>query len=169
MLLLMSLLWTYFTFAEYLTAWYGGEEAELATFWSKLAGPYAGSFWLMVVSCFLVPLALMCRRATRGVRGTTIASAFVVLGMWLERFTIVVPTSVHPRIEMGEASYLPSWVELSIMAATFSGFILVYMVATKFFPIISLWEIQEGREEAVRETSERVAGYLPDEIEAVSS
>ncbi|MFQ5876693.1 MAG: NrfD/PsrC family molybdoenzyme membrane anchor subunit [Acidobacteriota bacterium] len=164
MLLLMSLLWTYFTFAEYLTAWYGGEEAELATFWSKLRGPYAGFFWLMVASCFVVPLTLMCRRATRGVRGTTVASGFVVLGMWLERFTIVVPTSLHPRIEMHQVGYLPSWVELSIMAATFSGFILVYMVATKFFPIISLWEIQEGREESVREVSERVASYLPDEV-----
>jgi molybdopterin-containing oxidoreductase family membrane subunit len=169
MLLLMSLLWTYFTFSEYLTVWYGGEEAELETFWSKLSGPFAWAFWLMVVCCFVVPLALLSRRATRGVRGTTITSAFVVLGMWLERFTIVVPTSVHPRIEVGIASYFPSWVELSIMAGTFSGFILVYMVATKFFPIISLWEIQEGREEAVREVSKRVASYLPDEIEAVRS
>ena len=169
LLLVMSLLWTYFTFAEYLTAWYGGEEAELATFWSKLTGPFAFAFWLMVVSCFLVPLSLMCRRATRGVRGTTVASAFVVLGMWLERFTIVVPTSVHPRIEMSGASYLPSWVELSIMAATFSGFILVYMVATKFFPIISLWEIQEGREESIHEVSKRVASYLPDEMKAVQT
>jgi molybdopterin-containing oxidoreductase family membrane subunit len=169
MLLLMSLLWTYFTFAEYLTAWYGGEEAELETFWSKLTGPFAGPFWLMVVSCFLIPLALMCRRATRGVWGTTIASAFVVLGMWLERFTIVVPTSLHPRLEMHAAAYMPSWVELSIMAATFSGFILVYMVATKLFPIISLWEIQEGREESIHEVSARVASYLPDKIEASAS
>jgi molybdopterin-containing oxidoreductase family membrane subunit len=168
MLLLMSLLWTYFTFAEYLTAWYGGEHAEMATFWSKVSGAYAVPFWLMVVSCFLVPLALMCRSATRGVWGTSIASVFVVLGMWLERFNIVVPTSVHPRIEMASAGYMPSWVELSIMAATFSGFILVYMVATKFFPIISLWEIQEGREEAVHEVSERVASYLPDEVEAAA-
>ena len=165
MLLLMSLLWTYFTFAEYLTAWYGGEKAEMATFWSKVNGPFAVPFWVMVASCFLVPLALMSRKATRGVWGTSIASAFVVLGMWLERFNIVVPTSVHPRIEMTAAAYLPSWVELSIMAATFSGFILVYMVATKFFPIISLWEIQEGREEAVKEVSERVASYLPDDME----
>jgi len=169
MLLLMSLLWTYFTFAEYLTAWYGGEEAELATFWSKLAGPYAIPFWLMVISCFLVPLALMSRSATRTVRGASIASVFVVIGMWLERFTIVVPTSVHPRVEMHGAFYIPSWVEMSIMAGTFSGFILVYMVATKFFPIVSLWEIQEGREEAVREVSERVSSYLPDEIQAVRS
>jgi molybdopterin-containing oxidoreductase family membrane subunit len=164
MLLLMALLWTYFTFAEYLTAWYGGEEAEMATFWSKVSGPYAVPFWLMVGSCFVVPVLLMCRRATRGVRGTTVASVFVVIGMWLERFNIVVPTSVHPRIEMASPGYWPSWVELSIMAGTFSGFILVYMVATKFFPIISLWEIQEGREESVREVSERVASYLPDEV-----
>ncbi len=169
MLLLMSLMWTYFTFAEYLTAWYGGEEAELATFWSKVSGPFAVPFWLMVISCFVVPLALMCRRATRGVWGSTVASAFVVLGMWLERFTIVVPTSLHPRIESLSASYFPSWIELSIMAATFSGFILVYMIATKFFPIVSLWEIQEGREDSVKEASERVASYLPDEVKAVKS
>jgi molybdopterin-containing oxidoreductase family membrane subunit len=169
LLLAMTLLWTYFTFAEYLTAWYGGEEAELATFWSKVAGPYAVPFWLMVISCFLIPLGLMCRRATRGVWGTTIASAFVALGMWLERYTIVVPTSVHPRIEMPGAGYAASWVELSIMAGTFAGFILVYMVATKFFPIISLWEIQEGREDSIRETSERVKSYLPDDMEVVRS
>ncbi len=168
LMLVMALLWTYFTFAEYLTAWYGGEEAEMATFWSKVSGPYALPFWLMVVSCFVVPVALMCRSATRGVWGTTIASVFVVLGMWLERFNIVVPTSVHPRLEMHAAGYWPSWVELSIMAATFSGFILVYMVATKFFPIISLWEIQEGREESVQEVSERVASYLPDDVEVTS-
>jgi molybdopterin-containing oxidoreductase family membrane subunit len=169
MLLLMCLLWTYFTFAEYLTAWYGGEEAEMATFWSKVSGAYAIPFWLMVVSCFLVPFVLLSRSTTRGVVGTTIASAFVVLGMWLERFNIVVPTSTNPRLEMSHAFYTPTWIEMSIMAATFSGFILVYMVATKFFPIISLWEIQEGREDAVREVSERVASYLPDDVEATST
>jgi molybdopterin-containing oxidoreductase family membrane subunit len=166
LLLVMSLLWTYFTFAEYLTAWYGGEAAEMATFWSKVSGPFAVPFWIMVVSCFVVPLALMSRRATRGVWGTSITSVFVVVGMWLERFNIVVPTSLHPRIEMPALGYFPSWVELSIMSATFSGFVLVYMVATKFFPIISLWEIKEGREESVEEVSRRVASYLPDKVEA---
>jgi molybdopterin-containing oxidoreductase family membrane subunit len=107
----------------------------------------------------------MCFRKTRGVKGTTTASVFVVLGMWLERYNIVVPTSQHPRTAMSVAHYLPSSVELSIMAATFAGFILVYMIATKFFPIISLWEIQEGREESVKEVSERVASYLPDNVE----
>ncbi len=169
LLLVMTVLWLYFTFAEHLTVWYGGEAAELATLYSKLTGPFAVSFWLMVVLCFVVPFALMARRATRGVIGTTVASVAVVIGMWLERFNIVVPTSLHPRLDAAQVHYVPSWVELSIMAGTLAGFILVYMVATKFFPIISIWEIQEGREKSVEEVSARVASYLPDDMATVDS
>jgi molybdopterin-containing oxidoreductase family membrane subunit len=167
LLFVMTVLWFYFTFAEHLTVWYGGEEAELATLNSKLTGAFAVPFWLMVAFCFVVPFALMARRATRNVTGTVVASVAVVIGMWLERFNIVVPTSLHPRGGMSALHYVPSWVELSIMAGTLSGFILVYMVATKFFPIISIWEIQEGREKSIEEVSARVAGYLPDELVTV--
>ncbi len=164
LLLLFSLLWLYFTFAEYLTAFYGGEHAEMQTFWAKISGPFAVPFWLMVLCCFAIPLSLMCRTATRTPRGTLIAGIAVVVGMWLERFNIVVPTSVNPRFGFEPvAHYFPSWVELSILAATFSGFILLYMVATKFFPIISIWEIREGREVGVQDVAQRVADYLPPE------
>jgi molybdopterin-containing oxidoreductase family membrane subunit len=169
LLLVMTVLWFYFTFAEHLTVWYGGEEAELATLYSKLYGEFAVPFWVMVACCFFIPFALMARAATRNVTGTVVASVAVVIGMWLERFNIVVPTSLHPRGDMAALHYFPSWVELSIMAGTLSGFILVYMVATKFFPIISIWEIQEGREKSIEEVSERVAAYLPDDIKAVAS
>ena len=169
LLLVMTVLWFYFTFAEHLTVWYGGEEAELATLYSKLTGSFAVPFWLMVACCFFVPFALMSRRATRNVAGTTLASVAVVIGMWLERYNIVVPTSLHPRGGMTALHYFPSWVELSIMAGTFSGFVLVYMVATKFFPIVSIWEIQEGREKSVEEVKQRVAAYLPDDVAAVAS
>jgi molybdopterin-containing oxidoreductase family membrane subunit len=159
MLLVFSVLWFYFTFAEYLTAFYGGEPGEMRTFWAKLTGPFAIPFWLMVAGCFVIPLTLMARPSTRTPRGTLIASIAVVIGMWLERYNIVVPTSVNPRWEVESVGhYLPSWIELSIMSATFSGFVLLYMVATKFVPIVSIWEIKEGRE-AVQEVAERVARY----------
>jgi Ni/Fe-hydrogenase subunit HybB-like protein len=167
LLLVMSVLWFYFTLAENITVWYGGEEAELATLYSKLIGEFAFPFWLMVACCFFIPFGLMAFRAARNVAGTTVASVAVVIGMWLERFNIVVPTSLHPRVEMAALHYLPSWVELSIMSGTFAGFVLVYMVATKFFPIVSIWEIQEGREKSIEEVTERVAAYLPDKVEAV--
>jgi len=163
LLLLFSLLWFYFTFAEYLTAFYGGDPAEMRTFWAKVSGPFAIPFWSMVAGCFVIPLGLMCRQSTRTPRGTFVAGIAVMIGMWLERFNIVVPTSVNPRWEVESVGhYIPSWVEMSIMSATFSGFILLYMFATKFVPIVSIWEIKEGREESVRQVSERVAGYLPD-------
>ena len=164
LLLVMSLLWFYFTFAEYITVFYGHEVAEMRAFWDKLTGTYAPFFWLMVVSCFVIPFSLMCRRKTRTVKGTTIASCFVVLGMWLERFNIVVPTSVNPRLELyPHGSYFPSIVEIMILLGTFAGFVMIYMIATKLFPIISIWEIKEGKERSVEEVKERVSSYLPDE------
>ena len=169
LLLVMAVLWFYFTLAENITVWYGGEEAELATLYSKLIGEFAVPFWLMVALCSFIPFGLMAFRATRNVAGTTVASVAVVIGMWLARFNIVVPTSLHPRVDMPALHYFPSWVELSIMAATFSGFILVYMIATKFFPIVSIWEIQEGREKSIEEVTERVAAYLPHKLGAVES
>jgi molybdopterin-containing oxidoreductase family membrane subunit len=168
MLLLMSLLWFYFTFAEYLTVFYGAEPAEMRTFWSKITGTYALPFWTMAFTCFLIPFFLMARKSTRTPRGTLIAGVSVIIGMWLERYNIVVPTSVNPILEIEHAGhYLPSWIELSIMAACFSGFALLYMIATKFIPIVSIWEIEEGKEDSVREVAERVASYLPGTADAV--
>lgn len=162
MLLVLSLLWFYFTFAEYLTVFYGADPAEMRTFWAKVSGRYAVPFWTMFAGCFLVPFLLMARRSTRNPPGVFVAGIAVIVGMWLERYNIVVPTSVNPLWEIeSQGRYFPSWIEFSIMAATFSGFILLYMVATKFVPIVSIWEIEEGREEST-EVAERVAGYLPD-------
>jgi molybdopterin-containing oxidoreductase family membrane subunit len=159
LLLVFSLLWLYFTFAEYLTVFYGAEPAEMRTFWAKVTGKYAVSFWMMNLGCFLIPFVLMARRATRTPKGTLIAGIAVVIGMWLERYNIVVPTSVNPIWEIETIGhYLPSWIEISIMSAAASGFILLYMVSTKFVPIVSIWEIKEGRE-VVKEMARRVAGY----------
>ncbi len=163
LLMVMAALWFYFTLAENITVWYGGEETELETLHSKLTGEFAFPFWLMVVCCSFLPFGLMAFRRTRTVAGTVVASIAVVIGMWLERFNIVVPTSLHPRVNMPTLQYFPSWIELSIMAGTFAGFVLVYMIATKFFPIVSIWEIKEGREQSIAEVTERVAAYLPDE------
>ncbi len=164
LLLLMSCLWTYFTFAEYLTAFYGQEAAEMRTFWDKLSGRFAWTFWSMVLSCSVIPFILMCRKKTRNAAGTTVAACFVVAGMWLERFNIVVPTSVNPRVEFYQpGTYMPSWVEIGIMASTFAGFILLYMIASKFFPMVSIWEVREGQE-SVADVVDRISSYLPDPV-----
>jgi molybdopterin-containing oxidoreductase family membrane subunit len=81
--------------------------------------------------------------------------------MWLERLTIVVPSLANPRLPYARGLYMPSWVEWSMMAGFFAMFILLYMFFTKVFPIVSIWEIREGREKGLAETQERIESYLP--------
>ncbi|MBI4409289.1 MAG: polysulfide reductase NrfD [Gemmatimonadetes bacterium] len=166
LLLVMTLLWLYFTFAEYLTTYYGHEPKEMAVFWAKVNGPYRTVFWAMVLCDFIVPFVILANRKTRTVTGTVIASISVSIGMWLERFTIIIPTLINPRLDWPRGLYHPSWVEVSITAGFFAAFALLYMVFTKFFPMVSIWEVREGRERGIQDVQERLRGYLPDEVPA---
>ncbi len=162
LLLVMTLLWFYFTFAEFLTTYYGAEPAHMQIFLSKTQGPFAPYFWTMFVTCFVVPFALLANHRTRNsVWGTVTASLSVQIGMWLERFLIVIPSLSNPRLPLEAAPYRPSWVEWSLLAGFVAMFMLLYAVFTKFFPIVSIWEIHEGRERSVEEVKERVESYLP--------
>jgi Ni/Fe-hydrogenase subunit HybB-like protein len=161
-LLAMTLLWFYFTFAEYLTVFYGNEPVHMAIFWSKLAGKFAPLFWLHFVLCFVIPLPILAVRKWRTIRGTVMASVSIVLGMWLERFVIIVPTLTKQRMPVEQAFYIPTWVEWSILAGCISLFMLLYALFTKVFPIVPVWEMREGREKGVREVEKRIRSYLPD-------
>lgn len=162
LLLVMTLLWFYFTFAEYLTTWYGAEPVHMTVWWSKISGQYAGQFWTMFTCCFVIPFVILTRRRTRTVAGTVVASIFITIGMWLERFVIVIPTVSNPRLPLDRGIYHPTWVEWSILVGCFCFFILLYVLFTRFFPIVSIWEIQEGRMNATKELTERAKAYLPD-------
>jgi molybdopterin-containing oxidoreductase family membrane subunit len=88
--------------------------------------------------------------------------------MWLERFIIVVPTLSNPRLPFPQTIYVPTWVELGEFAGSLALFALFYLLFTKVFPIISIWEIREGREEGVKEVEERIKSYLPDEVKGAA-
>jgi molybdopterin-containing oxidoreductase family membrane subunit len=133
----------------------------MTIFWSKFTGGFAPYFWGMFVFCFVIPLPILSLRRTRTPAGTLIASLSVIVGMWLERFVIVVPTLTNPRLPNEAVLYSPTWVEWSILAGSLSFFILLYMIFTKVFPIVSIWEVQEGREKSMAEVQERIKTYLP--------
>ena len=161
LLLVFALLWFYFTFAEHLTTYYGHDPAHLEVFYSKLTGRYAPLFWTMVLTCFLIPVGILSRRRNSTVTGTVIASISVLVGMWLERFVIVIPTLSRPRVPWDKVFYSPTWVEVAITLGFGATFIFLYMLFTKFFPIVSIWEVREGRESALEEVTARVQSYMP--------
>jgi molybdopterin-containing oxidoreductase family membrane subunit len=140
LLLLMSLLWLYFTMSENLTVWYGNEPNEMAVFGARTRAQYAPYFWTMIVLNFVVPFVLLGIRRLRTIANITVASVCVVIGMWIERFVIVVPTLANPRLPAAAGSYAPTWVEIAITAATFAAMAMLYMIFAKLFPIIAVWE-----------------------------
>jgi len=145
LLLVFTLLWAYFTFAEYLTAGYGGDSYELAVLWSKLAGKYAPLFWLMVTLCFVIPFPILVFK--RSIPGLLISSISIIIGMWLERFLIIIPSFSQPRLPYARGAYSPSWVEWSLTAGLFAGFSLAFVLFSKFFPVISIWETEKEEKE----------------------
>jgi Ni/Fe-hydrogenase subunit HybB-like protein len=163
LLLAMSVLWAYFTFCEYLTGFYGGEPEELKSILYKVTGQYAPLFWLMVACNFFVPLVLISVRRFRTIPGILIASIGVLVGMWLERLIIVVPTLENPRMPFPSGIYIPSLTEVGLFAGALALFALAFLGFAKLFPIVSVWEVQEGRAFAKVEMEERIQTYLPDE------
>jgi molybdopterin-containing oxidoreductase family membrane subunit len=139
----MSLLWGYFTVAEHLTIWYGKQPAEYAVFEARIYGRFAPYFWTMVAFNLFVPLILLGIRRLRSIRTVILCGFTVMIGMWLERFLIVVNTLSYPRLASAWGRYAPTWVEISITAGTFAGMVLAYLIFAKIFPVIAIWEYEE--------------------------
>ena len=161
LLLIMSLLWFYFTFSEYLTGYYGHEPNEMRVFWYKFTGDFAPYFWAMVSFNFFLPVLLLSNRKTRTIPGILIASLSVIIGMWLERLIIIVPTLANPRLPYPTGIYIPTHTEWMLFIGGISVFILGYMLFARFFPVISIWEIEEGRKESAKIVTERISSYMP--------
>ena len=141
LLLVFTLLWFYFTFAEHLTVGYAGGTEELAVLWSKLTGKYAPLFWIMVALCFVIPFPILVFK--RNFFCLLIASVSIVIGMWLERFLIIIPSFSEPRLPYPRGTYSPSWVEWSMTAGLCAGFTLAFVLFSKLFPVISIWETEK--------------------------
>jgi Ni/Fe-hydrogenase subunit HybB-like protein len=143
LLCMMSLLWGYFYFAEFLTVWYNRNPDEWEVFRS-----YGGHYlplWLSMVVCnFVIPFPLLCmRRVRRSVPALCFVSSLVIIGMYAERFLIVVPSLARRNIPFIWQNYFPSWVEFSILAGALAMFLLLYTVFAKLFPIMAVSDIQE--------------------------
>ena len=156
LLLTMSLLWGYFVFNERLTVWYGNAPPEMAVFWSTQTGAYAPLFWTMVLCNFVLPFPFLAIRKLRTIVGTVIASCGVVVGMWLERFLIIVPALSHKPLAYSWGRYTPHWPEIVIMSSTFAAMGLLYVLFSKVVPIISIWELKFG-EHSEMKAAESVA------------
>jgi len=148
LLVTMTLLWSYFTYAEHLTLWYGDQASEIAVFNERVWGRFASLFWTMVVLNAIIPLAVLPFRWGRRPAWTAAVGLCVLIGMWLERYLIVVGSLSVPRLDFTVGYYQPTWVEWGIFAGSFGLFGLLYFVFLQLAPIVSIWEVREGEHHA---------------------
>jgi Ni/Fe-hydrogenase subunit HybB-like protein len=144
LLLMMSLLWMYFVFAERLTVWYGNDAAEMAVFEATQRGAFAPLYWTMVVCNFVIPFSILSLRKLRTIGGCVVASCSVLVGMWLERFLIIVPSLSYKYLPYSWGTYRPRPVEIIITVSTFAAMALLYVLFAKLVPVISVWEMKVG-------------------------
>jgi molybdopterin-containing oxidoreductase family membrane subunit len=118
-------------------------DPERSTFVFRMTGPYAPVFWAMVAFNCVGPALLLLRR----VRGTTwslLAVCILVnVGMWLERFNIVVTSLAHERIPFDWRVYVPTWVEWAITFGAFGWFFFLFLIGLKLLPPVSIAELKE--------------------------
>jgi molybdopterin-containing oxidoreductase family membrane subunit len=127
---------------EFVIAWYSGVPYEQYAFVNRMTGPYAWAYWSMMTCNVISPQLFYFKKIRTSITWTFVLSVIVNIGMWFERFVIIV-TSLH-------RDYLPSsWVYFSptawdIMCYVFSFglFFTLFFMFAKFFPVVNMAEVK---------------------------
>jgi len=130
--------------AEYFIAWYSGNMVERDTFIWRAIGHYAPYFWIMVVLNSVVPLALFFKKIRTSSYGLFIIAIGINIGMYFERFVIIVSSTAHEYMPYAWGIYKPNLLELGILAGSFSLFFFLLLLFLKFLPSISMAEMKES-------------------------
>ncbi len=145
-LLVLGALYGYFTFAEYLTNWYGSEKWELELIYKLFNLNEFG--WMFIFAAFvgvLLPIIIIAVPYFRSINSISFASLIVVLAMWVKRYIIIIPTLETPLLPMQESRmeyihYSMTWIEWILTISGLAVFCLFFYLYSKFVPIIPLAE-----------------------------
>ncbi|WP_437933173.1 NrfD/PsrC family molybdoenzyme membrane anchor subunit [Sorangium sp. So ce341] len=150
--LVTALIVTYAYIIEFFAAWYSGSDFEIYQFFvARPTGPGAAVFWAQMVCNVLVPQLLWSSRVRRNMALLWIISILVNVGMWAERFVIIVMSLQREFIPSGWHAYRPTWVDVSMFVGTISFFMLLFLIFLRLFPFIPVAEVKELNRELGKE------------------
>lgn len=142
----------YSYFVEHFTAWYTGSTYEIFLFFtSRPTGTYAFFYWTMMICNVAVPQLLWFPKIRSNMIILFIISILVNVGMWMERFVIIITSLERDFLPSSWAEYWPSWVDWSAFAGTICFFLFLFLLFLRFLPVIPIAEITEMREEMDQE------------------
>jgi molybdopterin-containing oxidoreductase family membrane subunit len=127
---------------EFFTAWYSGNQFERFVFINRAFGPYGWSYWTMVTCNVITPLLFISKKIRRNLLAMFIISIFVNIGMWFERFVIIVTSLHRDFLPSSWNMYTPTWVEVGIMLGSFGMFFTFFLLFCRFLPTIAMSEVK---------------------------
>lgn len=142
LMLLAGLIVGFSYVVEAFTAWYSGNSYEMYAWRNRAFGQYAWAFWAMVVSNVAVPQILWWRRARQSPWLIFAVCLFVILGMWLERFVIIVVSLHRDFLPSSWSTYVPTANEVAILVGMFGLFFSLFLLFVRFLPVCSISEIK---------------------------
>ncbi|GEO05241.1 molybdopterin oxidoreductase [Adhaeribacter aerolatus] len=127
---------------EFFIAWYSGVEYEQYAFINRATGPYWWAYWSMMTCNVITPQLFWFRKIRRSVVATFIISIFVNIGMWFERFVIIVTSLHRDFLPSSWAMFTPSIIDVGIYVGTLGLFFTLFLLFAKYFPVINMFEVK---------------------------
>ncbi|HNV74502.1 MAG TPA: polysulfide reductase NrfD [Gemmatimonadaceae bacterium] len=128
---------------EFWVAWYSGVAVEQEYFWNRVFGEWWWAAWIMLTCNMIFPLSLFSQKLRRNPTWLFILSIFINIGMWFERFVIIVPSLSHEFEPWQWGGYAPSWVDVSILIGSFGWFFMWFLLFIKQLPVVAIAEVKE--------------------------
>ena len=143
LIILTGLIVGYAYVVETYIAWYSNNIPEWQHFTFQITGEYAIPFWIMILFNSLVPLLFFIRPIRTSTPWLFGIAVLINIGMWMERFVIIVTSLAHEYDPYSWGLFFPTWVDISITAGSFAWFFLWFLLFAKLLPVVSIVEVKE--------------------------
>lgn len=127
---------------ELFVAWYSGVEWEQYAFLNRATGPLAWSYWCMMTCNVFSPQLFWFKKLRTSLVFTFIISIVINIGMWFERFVIIVPTLCRTYLPSTWNTYTPSFIDVGIFVGTIGMFFVLFLLYSRTFPVIAQAELK---------------------------
>jgi len=128
---------------EYFIAWYSGVPWEQTTFYLRAFGPMWWAGWTMIICNAFVSQLLWFKTIRTNVTALFIISIFINIGMWFERFVIIVSSLRNDFDPFAWGQLTPTWADWGVLAGSFGWFGMYFLLFARTFPIVAIQEIKE--------------------------
>jgi len=127
---------------ELFIAWYSGSQYELYAFQNRIAGPYWWAYWLMMTCNVISPQLFWFKKIRTNIAATWILSIVVNIGMWFERFVIIVTSLHRDYLPSSWAMFYPTWVDVGVFVGSIGVFFTLFLLFLRVLPSIAIAEVK---------------------------